>query len=171
MIGSEFTGGNDRRNQIAVRQRFDGRLSRVEGCAIHIIRRAANIVTSTTHAASSAVSSAGTSAAASATGHGALIRVWRRRESVTGRRVGAHVTAITGIPAHINNNEKWFLIDPFRDKLTDDQSVGYSELCGCIYKEAWGHSTFTFPAHVTSGSIVADDADDVYLFFISLGWI
>ncbi len=131
MIGNEFTGGNDRRNQIAVRQRFDGRLSRVEGCAIHIIRRAANIVTSTTHAASSAVSSAGTSAA-SATGQVALIRVWRRRESVTGRRVGAHVAAITGIPT----SKGWMkndLIDPFRDELTD-QSVGYSELCGCIRK-------------------------------------
>lgn len=76
-----FTGGNDGRNQIAIRQGFDGRLSGVKGRAVHVIRRAANIVTATHSAAA----------------RGAPAVMGRRRETVTGRRVGAHVAVVTGI--------------------------------------------------------------------------
>ena len=95
-----FTGGNDGRHQIAVRQWFDRRLSRVECGTVDVIGRAANIVTAAQTARRSVATASAASARGASAASAAVRLVRRRRETVTGRRVGAHITAITGIPSN-----------------------------------------------------------------------
>ena len=68
----EFTGRDDGRDQIAVGKSFDRCLSGIERRTVDVIAGAANIVSA---------------------------HVRSRSESVTGRRVRAHVSSVTGITA------------------------------------------------------------------------